>query len=346
MKKFTIGILPQKPVEIRYQQEWFDYLVNNCNQLESANNVSLKIIYDQNQLTKANKINSSDFFDSLVDNISWDSRQLELLFETVSDYDALLFMDISFTGLFTSIIPLLRLGKPDLKLYGFCHATSLNKGDIFMNTRKIKWNLEKYVIKNFDAIFVSTEYHKNKLIKIGNLNKDLHDKIIVTYGLPVSDIFFELSGKTDITTSKQVLLPSRINKQKISMQRKEELKNLLSKEGYQLVESYSVAKTRKEYQELISNSLAVVVVSNEDTFGYPLAESSAAGVPCFAINRCCYPEILLQDSLFTNFQEFISKLKSLHNSNINKYKLKQEYVMKHDTFWNKLIKHMLKKQEV
>lgn len=328
-----IGILPQKPVEIRYQQEWFDYLVNYKEKLEKTNDIELDIIYDKKLLNKESVKNKSDFFDNLNDSIKWETRQIEILFKKLSSYHALFFLDISFTGLYTSIIPLIKLVNPNIKLYGFCHATSLNKSDIFKNTRRLKWKLEKYVIDSFDQIFVSTEYHKNKLIKRGRLNSKYKNKITVTYGLPIGDSLFK---NTRTKQENYIVIPSRINKQKLSQFKKEILKKKLESIGYKVIETYSVCKTRQDYVNTLKKSKAVVVISNEDTFGYPLAEATVCNIPCFANRSCCYPEILTEDSLFSDFDELVSKIKSINNST-NNYKVKDTYILSHNLFWNRLI---------
>lgn len=333
----TVGILPQKPVEIRYQGEWFNYLVEHTTYLQEKNKINLDIIYPKSKKEKKKKlVNKTDFFDSLADNINWETEQIKLLFENVNKYDVLLFMDISFTGLYTSLIPLIKVAKPNIKLYGFCHATSLNKGDIFKNTRKIKWQLEKYTINNFDGIFVATEYHKNKLVKQGKLNKETAKKIHITYGLPVSDNLFVTSKSKPKTENRNIIIPSRINKQKISSKKKDKFKRVLEKHGYNVIESYNLCNSRQEYVDLLKNSAAMIVLSNEDTFGYPLAEATACKLPCFAPKKCCYPEILNEESIFANVYELIDKLENIDKKR-KEYATKKKYLVKNTTFWNSLL---------
>ena len=99
-------------------------------------------------------------FSNMAVAIHWES-------DLIADYlrvglrksDVLLHLDLSFPGLFHSVL----YHKRPEKAVVFCHATAKNRFDIFHKHRKSKWKQEKAHAEMYDTVLVASEYHRNRL---------------------------------------------------------------------------------------------------------------------------------------------------------------------------------------
>ncbi len=123
--------------------------------------------------------------------VKYQTEQIDQFINTelYSD-DILLFMDLSFPGVFQQYL----YHKRPYKAYCFCHATSINYLDYFSKINQ-NYNNSKFIneLSNlllFDKVFVATNYHKNKILNyastIFNSVKIFEDKITVLGALPIT----------------------------------------------------------------------------------------------------------------------------------------------------------------
>ena len=324
--KSTLVIIPQYPVLMRYQEWWLHELCNHLSPLHVINpNVSSPQTHREIKQ-----------FSIVTPAVEYELRQIQHLhnlLETLPENTVLFFADISFPGLFVGYVPLIKKLRPDVKLVGFCHATSANYKDFWEPVRNVKHVLEQFVFDFFDVVFVSTEYHANKLCKHFSIDKT---KIIITYGLPVHPLLFEFKTDNKTKKCKTVVITSRIDPQKIDMVEYDEITRICQKHGVEVVITQKVCSSWESYYNTIAKSSLLIMTGLEDTFGYPCLEATLLKTPILAPRRCCYPEILTDDCIFSTASEFEEKLEAVLEGRLTQVmcRLKDMYIEGSKNFWN------------
>lgn len=328
-------LIHQYPATNRYQEWWIKEFPNRLSQ------EGLNIIHSVPGIGLEFQVNKAEF-SPLSNSVEWETDQMNSLLAYISNNIVgklgILHLDLSFPGIFTSMIPLIKKIHQNCKIYFFCHATSINRLDYFAHVRTQKWKLEKFCIENSSLVFVSTEYHKNKLTRhIPNMKH----KIISIGGLPIDPALSELASRTtrvENSESRYVVIPSRPNKQKVSLYFIDTLRKKLKKYDIDLVLTYQENLTLLEYYKKISGSKCVVLNSKEDTFGYPILESSILKVPIL-VNECCsYRELLNDNCFYKNIDELVDKIIS---NNLDNCTMKQDVIDNCENFYHILSSHIL-----
>jgi len=276
-------LVPQYPSHLRYQEWWWDRLP------EWFSNYYDEVLVLGAQIPlPAPMRNSSEQFSSLNESIELEAEQIyEYSNLGLRDNDTLLLCDLSYPGLFTNIL----LHKRPKKCFAICHATSLNRFDYFAKVRKIKYPIEKHQAKLFDAIFVGSYYHKEKLKDKG------WDNVEVTY-MP----FPPFTGK-NLPKEYNITSVARKGKQKRNAHLEKVVSTAFNCEIYN-----PQPKTWDEYYDALAKSKVLLITSNEETFGYQVIDAIKNRCIPIAPNAFSYPELISKEFLYNNTQELFDKI--------------------------------------
>lgn len=285
----------QYPMRNRYQQWLGDESHKQFSKYFDV--VTIKGNYEE-----ANK--EKVYFSSVFHAIRWEAEQLKKITELLSKNPDFFVWDVSFVGMFVTLIPEIKMLSPESKIYSFCHATSVNRYDYYTPVRVFKKALERVMLKASDIVFTSTEYHRNKLIK--HFGKAVEGKIHVCYGLPIPPLINQLNlneHRDNIVT-----IPSRICRQKFSYKFLRTLRSRLRRYNIEVVLSIDVTNSLEEYYKLLCRSRAVIMKTKEDTFGYPILEASLLGVPVFCNSHESYIETVRRRYIYTSMDDLVNKV--------------------------------------
>jgi hypothetical protein len=275
--------VPQYPSKLRYQEffytEFPKQLSKYFDEVITLGTNFIDLVKNDSELDKDYGLFTSREF------------SINLEFDQVNDYlaldlkpdDVLLLMDISYPGFFSNVL----YHKPIKNCYAYCHATSLNKGDIFEQVRYSKFPCETAHSKLFKKVFVGSNYHKNKL-KWKNI------KVI---GLPVPPFETIKSEK-----KYDIISVCRPNKQKIT----KTIENNVERDFGPIVRQNF--DSWEQYYKFLSEGKVLLITSKEDTFNYTIMEAIMNGTVVLAPYRCSYPELLDIDYLYFSYDDLRMKL--------------------------------------
>lgn len=277
---------------MRYQQ-WYYYLFRKELKkyfeevvvLGNSDSYSLTSDSDQGSFSKID--NAIQFECKQVEEF----RKMEL-----KEDDTLLLGDLSFPGIFSNIL----FHKPIKNMYAICHATSINKYDIFQQQRKSKWQVETGHSKLFKKIFIGSEYHQKKL---GWKNT------VVTY-LPFPPSFLYSSIKKNVQKNKQIISVTRPGIQKTTSKLEKEVKK---KFGAIYRNNFT---TWSDYYQYISESKILLSTAKEETFGYQIVDAILGGAIPIVPNSFSYPELLPKEYMYNNKEELIEIIQNALNGNL------------------------------
>lgn len=293
-------IVPQYPAKMRYQEWWYDSLPYSYSgyfdevvridgypsTISGASESSLHI------MEKA----SGESFSPIQTSIIWELEQIKKYMEMqLREDDILLLCDLSFPGLFASVLA----HKRPSRAFVICHATSMNLHDYFAPVRHVKWPIEKGQAQLFDAVFVATEYHKKKL---------QWSNVIVT-GLPINT-HWDLMKVQPFADNKNrpvsIVSVARPGKQK----RTESLENAVVEAGNKIVYTSDMNfDTWEEYYAFLRTCDKMLITAKEETFGYQVIDALINGVVPIAPNHVSYPELLPLEFLYDDAKELLHVLR-------------------------------------
>jgi len=291
-------IAPQFPAKLRYQEWWIKEFrtkfSNYFSQVEILGPVDSCFPFGE-----CFGEYSVEFSPQKA-SIQWEAKMLEDYFYLRQD-DILFLTDISYPGIFPA---LLFHGRPDY-VFAFCHATSLNRYDIFSGIRKRKFAYEKQILEMCNGVFVGSEYHRNKLLEKGRVNTE-----IFVSGVPFPPSY--VAGSRSKLTERQrnsdrsitIASLARPCMQKVT---KRVEKRVQREIGCKIIRPN--ATTWNQYYDFISKCLIVLSTSKEETFGYQIIDAILGGAIPLAPNKFSYPEILPSSNLYDSVDELISKIK-------------------------------------
>jgi len=269
--------VPQYPTKMRYQEFFFTEFPKQLNKyfdeiivlgmgfkdIENSENIIDKSMFSP--INSAIEFEQYQIIEFLKLKLRWD--------------DILLMMDFSFPGFFANV---LYHKKPTIKVFAYCHATSLNTLDYFEEFRDSKFQCETGFSKLFTKVFVGSKYHQDKL-KWGNTE---------IVGLPVPP--FQTFREEKIY---DIISVSRPNIQKIN-------KSIESKIERDFSEiKRKVCSTWEEYYKFLSQSKVLLITSREDTFNYSIMEAIMNGTVVIAPCRLAFPELLPREFLYDDYEE-------------------------------------------
>jgi len=312
MKNNKIVTIVQQPLTCRYTKEWYDVLSKKDDLL----------VLGANTISDIDRTKSYNYFANLEGSINYELDQIkELLF--LDTIDKLLITDLDFPGIAIQCIPLLRLKYPNMKVYAILHAGSWINGDIFSENGEKK-NQEDYGINLCKTIFVSTDYHKKKIMKFSGY---IGDRFIVMNGMYFNPK--QLEQYKRIPKTKDILL----------LGRKEQSVNI--KLDKYTIDIHDTLIPREEYLKLLASYKICIINKTDDTFGYGVVESAACGVIPFVPNKYSYSEWVPKQFIFANkkeLQDQITILLENYNTLKNVMYLDRFDLNKFSTFFDDVIK--------
>jgi hypothetical protein len=250
-------------------------------------------VLGEKYLQKARKFKSGvGMFSPISEAIKFEAEQIKEYSEMSYNINDVLFLaDTSFPGIFGNV---LFHGRPR-KVFGFCHATSLNMHDYFEIDKEYKYPIEDTLMRMMNTVFVGSEYHQTKLLSLSNTK--------VTY-LP----FQPRNNDLEVFTKKKHLFmsASRPGTQKVNMQFEFMVENLFDTTIYR-----PTSNSWEEYFENLRMSQFLLISSHEDTFGYQIVDAVTNNCIPLAPKKCAYPELLPREYLYTSFDDFVLRYSCL-----------------------------------
>ncbi len=280
-------LVPQYPSKLRYQQWWFMELPRNYKK-------HFDEVVTLGKKTCEHEQAEEGRFSPMERAITFETQQIrEYLDLELRDDDTLLLCDLSFPGLFAGAL----FHKRPTRCFAVCHATSKNKFDYFNTDFEYKWPVEEGHAGLFNAIFVATEYHREKLG---------WENAIVT-GLPLPPPYIFPSMPVLMAKPYDIISVARNTTQKRNVVVESLVEKRLETE---IVKPDALADLTSwnDYYRFIRMSKVLLITAREETFGYQVIDAVLGDCIPIAPNSFSYPELLPRESLYSTFDELISKL--------------------------------------
>jgi len=265
-------LVPQLPIAMRYQEWWPKAFEENLK--EDFDEV---VVLGTQKTVQPDSISGFSAVDASIKN---ELRQVRQYLEMdVTKDDFLFHFDLSFPGIFHSVLFHHRVARSAV----FCHATALNRYDIFQSIRCGKWRSEKTHAGLYDMVLLATKYHKNKL-KLPNA--------LVLGSLPASpeSITPERSPEPRTILYCSVSRPSN---QKVDMTVEHEVRKITGEK----IERRKFI-TWKGYYQFLDRCKFLLITSKEETYGYQVADAISRGCIPIAPRAYSYPELLPNELLY------------------------------------------------
>ncbi|MHA1817337.1 MAG: hypothetical protein ACTSX1_15150 [Candidatus Heimdallarchaeaceae archaeon] len=278
--------VPQYPTPMRYQEWWFHKFPQEFREA----GFHVHTLGEKYAEMLGGETGDLEMFSPINKAIDFETAQINEYMELNLKEDDILFLaDLSFPGIFSNVF----VHKHPKRMFAFCHATSLNYKDYFAPVQKYKYPIEKAHASMFDAVFVGSDYHQDKL----NWNNTL-----VT-PLPYPPIEPITINKKNI----DIISASRPNPQKVDSELEAKVEEKFGK-----IERPQSA-TWFNYFWNIAASKILLITSFEDTFGYQIVDAVINGCIPLAPNRCAYPELLPREYLYDDEDELIRRIDFILN---------------------------------
>lgn len=271
MEPKRLILVPQLRIAMRYQSWWpkeFDEQLSDR--------------YDQIIALGSDKEHSTGDHDFTVmeASIKNELRQVRQFMELeLTCNDTLLHFDLSFPGIFHSAL----FHKSPAKSAVICHATALNRYDLFQPVRTDKWRVERTHANLYDKVFVATKYHADKLnlsnvVVLGSLPGTPGWAFPPSSGEPRTNLFCSVSRpsnqKTDMTVESAV---RQLSGEKINRRR---------------------FRTWKGYYQFLDRHKFLLITSKEETYGLQAMDAMSRGCIPIAPRAYSYPELIPDDLLY------------------------------------------------
>jgi len=295
-------LLPQLPVRNRYSENWIKIWERELDKLGvEYQTLGTRCIFSLKK-----------YFTNPVNALRNECNQIKKLCQKDLSKDSILVLDIDFPGLITPAVQVLKLVYPELKVYGFLHAGSYNYGDIFEKTQGKK-NCEIGMLETFDKIFVSTNYHRQKIEDYFGV---VFDNIeVVGFPLYQEDIFKYVTS-IPYSEKKYILFTGRPEQSDYTLI--DSLKKQFSKEKFLILKT----RNRKKYFELLNKSKIVISLKREDTFGLTQLEAYILGSIPLSPKKYAYPETIgFSELLYDDKEDLLVKLNNLLLLQENSFKI-------------------------
>jgi len=280
MNKPRLIFVPQLPTKMRYTEWWISEFCSNLEKYFSEIIVIGNKYLEQYQYpyyTPA--VDDDGTFCNIHKSITFETEQIKEYADLDLQYDDILLLaDISFPGLFSSIL----YHKRPKKCFAICHGTSKNNHDIFEKDRSSKWQVESGYAELFDKIFVGSEYHKHKL-------KWQDVKVI---GMPNPPMKYSCDYDKEKTID--ILSVSRKTHQKVDAKIELAIEEEFGKITRKYINSWDM------YFDTLSSAKILLITAREETYGYQIVDCFKYGNGCVPLAPNCfsYPELLNDDYLY------------------------------------------------
>jgi hypothetical protein len=312
-------LVPQYPTKLRYQEWWIEQLPVQLGQHFDD------VIILGGDLDIRSVRNQEGDFSPINDSILFETFQVrEYLSMDLKPNDILLLCDISYPGFFTEVL----FHKKPKKCFAICHASSRNAYDYFWKVRKIKYPIETYSARLFDAVFVATEYHKKRL-------KWWFNTEVITFPYPPFALMYpiECIRKRDNI----IVSVARPGIQKVTKQTEKLISKMF---GVPIVRPTNL-RSWNDYYSFLMNSKIMLITAKEETYGYQVIDAVMNGCIPIAPNKFSYPEILPRIFLYNDVEELIciiSKILDSHSLYPPKLLIEEQA----NQFYNNIAKRMLR----
>jgi hypothetical protein len=273
-------IVPQYPAPMRYQEWWPQYLRRGYEKHFDEVVLLMPSFDAANSIPFRSELGS---FSPAQQSVDWEVKQIEMYNNlALRSNDVLLLCDLSFPGLFASVL----YHKRPRHCFAICHATSKNRFDYFAKVRKKgKWRTETGHSQIFDRVFVASNYHKEKL---GWANID-----VIKFPLPpVTELVgSHISGM--IPHPRQFVSVARKGVQKVDVKFQ---KRISCEFGLPIFRT--TPRSWDQYYRFLQSGKFLVITSREETYGYQALDALSVGTCPIAPRALCYPEILPEENLY------------------------------------------------
>ena len=278
--------IPQFPTLMRYQEFWFWKLPE---EFRKAGHEVIVLGEEYAEMIECRR-GTLDMFSPINMAIELETEQIrEYMMLDLKKDDVLFWSDLSFPGMFGTVL----FHKRPKKMFAFCHATSLNKGDYYEKYKSEKFMIETAFANSFDKVFVGSQYHADKL---------QWDNTVITY-LPFPP-FKPVKPRVKLY---DIMSASRPNPQKVNLDLEHIIDVIFSPIHRPI--SYSW----EEYFRHLADSKILLISSFEDTFGYQIIDAILNGCIPIARNSLAYPEILPREYLYDDKYELIRRIDHILN---------------------------------
>jgi glycosyltransferase involved in cell wall biosynthesis len=295
-----IYFFPIEPLEERYSLQWLGWFLKAF----QKSGKPFKVIGDLSR----RKITIGEFLD-VYDTIRYKARQIaEFLYCYRGEECTIFLMDGWFSGI-EGLFYVRDNAKVKIKIKCILHAGTWDPNDFISQNGCGVWakNIEYSWLKQYDEIFVATNYHKTL---IENYFNDKFNITIVDF--PVVDPDFECNKKENI-----VVFPHRLAKEKqpeVFDEVARLYKNRYPNDNVVFIKTKDVCKTKDEYYKLLAKAKVSFSSALQETFGIAMLESVKFGCIPVAPNRLSYPETLANFPLYNTLDEAIELIwNGIHN---------------------------------
>jgi hypothetical protein len=308
--------VPQFPAAMRYQEFWYTEFIENFKK-----HYDKVIVLGTKHFLKSAKYFYEDGSFSPVDkSIEYEMQQIrDYMNLPLKDDDTLFLSDISFPGIFINAL----YHKRPKRMYAYCHGTSKNCYDYYAPLRKQKFMVETGHSKLFDAIFIGSYYHQNKLRKWYNT---------VVVGVP------ENPYVKHIPSLKRHHLISSVARPSIQKVNNKLEKEIQRRTGIKI--NRGVFNTWEEYSRFLSNSKLLLITSKEDTFGYTVLDAIQCGCNVIAPNKLAFRELLDREFRYDNIDDLHEKINNILSKLYTPQKLQYSVQRKVDNFYDSIMLYM------
>lgn len=285
MESTRLIIAPQLPVKMRYQEWWGGELRKNLRPYFKD-----IIILGQQASEEISNPGEFSIIQRAIKNELFQMRQFLKL--KLSPQDILLHCDLSFPGIFHSVLFHTR----KIRTVAFCHATSLNRYDVFRKIRDKKWPFERTTAKLYDSILVATQYHKDKL-GLPNVS------VLGALPNPPGPILPHPSKRPRDIMFTSVTRPCC---QKIDISVEKELQRVT---GIKIRRHKFYSWER--YYQFLDRVRFLIITAKEETYGYQVVDSFLRGCIPIAPRAFSYPELLPPELLYNPKASVEEKVKQI-----------------------------------
>lgn len=306
-------LVPQYPTNLRYSQWWISKFPKNLSKYFNE----IKVLGKESDLIKEEKEfkDIGELFSPIEASMKFEFEQIEEYYKMkLYDDDIMLLLDTSFPGFFPHVL----YHKRPNKVFGICHATSVNNLDYFQPIN-FKYNNSKRdseisLFNLLDKVFVASHYHKNKLI-----NNNFPKNIINLGSLPNPPIKTLAPNIKDIPFNERkndIISVSRPTPQKVNRG----LEKFVEEKFNTTIKRPENIKNWEDYFNFLQNSKVLLLTGCEDTYGYSIVDASLNGCRIVAPKSFSYPELLKYNHEFYNKNDLFSLYSLIFDNLENKNK--------------------------
>lgn len=267
-------LVPQMRVKLRYQEWW---PLEMRYQLQERGLEVITLGDDTVHVPEAGS------FSLREEAVAFEMGQMEeFLSMKLEDDDVLFHCDLSFPGIFHSV---LAHRRPKRAL-AFVHATALNAYDLFENIRAQKVALEIGSSAFYDRLLVATAYHQEKLIPYA-LGAQV--PVVCMAGLPNPPDSILPPRKPGTWNARYTFASvARPTLQKVD----QGVENRIREISGRAIVRQAVAKEWADYYHFLDDCKFLVITAREETYGYQVVDALLRGCIPIAPRAFSYPELL------------------------------------------------------